>query len=173
MKLNYKNDVLFNSFSYELSVIHEVAIEPLTLLLTTNPNFIADTLDEVLIMGNNYESSIEVIQSDSEGINSVDVHVIGRLIHKNDVRLSEDEESEGHSGLLSSGEHIIRSDGKVAGNTEAGEVESDFFGLGVLHQGSDSLNGSLVQVKLIGMMLKSKIINNLILKTYLSEHGNL
>ena len=85
-------------------VLEEGSFEVSALLVLDNINLVADRFNEMLIMGNNNKSSIVRIQRQGEGIDGVDIQVIGRFIHEHDVGVLEDNRGEGDSTFLSSGE---------------------------------------------------------------------
>ena len=80
----------------------EVSVEVLDFLVVYYVDPVDNAVDEVLIMGHHDEASFVIIEGHDQGVDGVEVQMIGGLIQKEDVGRVPGDHGEGHSALLSS-----------------------------------------------------------------------
>ena len=68
------------SFLETLYVIINITIEELNFLVINNIDSITDSTDEILIMGDNNQSTFITVKSINKSIDSIEIQMIGRLI---------------------------------------------------------------------------------------------
>ena len=62
------------------AIVIKVSVEPLETRILDVPNLIADGSDQVLVVRNNYHSTLVVVQCDDQSIDCIDIKMIGGLI---------------------------------------------------------------------------------------------
>ena len=108
-------------------VLVEVAVELAHLVVAADPDVIAEGSDEVLVVRNHEEATLETEQRLDERGDGVDIKMVGRLVQKQQMGAGVGDPREGEAGLLTSGEGVDGLEGLVAAEAEAADVRAELL----------------------------------------------
>lgn len=100
-------DFLAQFLEQLLAVIVEAAVDLVDGLLLDDPQRAVGVTDEALVVRHDDHAALEVADGLREGVDALDVEVVGGLVEDEDVGRGEAELSQGHARLLSSREVLV------------------------------------------------------------------
>ena len=96
---------------------------------------------------------LEIVQCHYQSINCINVQMVRRLIHNQDLGVIPNSHCEGDSALLSSWEQVLRPELQIASKSEWGKVASIGFNWLTWECELKLLNGTEHQVELVDVVL--------------------
>ena len=140
---------LLDSFT----VLTEISRELSHLAVVDHIEAITERRDEVLVMGNDDKTTFEVVQGDDQGVDSVEIQMVGWLVEQEDVRLLPCDDGETDSTLLTSREQVHGAERHVARNTERTEMLTEPLSRFKRVLGHELFDGRLSEIEGVHVML--------------------
>lgn len=117
------------------------------------PEFSGSIHEEMLVVTNKQSAAREGGQGIEQGIDRLQIHVIRRLIHDNQMRFQNRDFCKSHTTFLPSGKRPNRLCSQIASDAESAEMRSDLLKFELGENSSEIFQGANGEIELIDMVL--------------------